>query len=228
MKSLNKKKNLTVTITIILVILVLYTYKLSINYKNDKIIEKLVGKKSPLKDLTKRMNRIPKQISDVTKKVNNVTNFVGKAVISPMKDAFNSIQKSFVEIGYLVIDIFNEFKKIPKCIISYIVWCFVNIIEQLTDLLLLPIITLFYKKLIFRFFPGYYDKAYPKYTLKAITISFDVIFYIISYIAEFLGIKKIFYNDECFSFVGKIERRKDKIKNHFIDAGNSFSNFGKT
>ena len=79
------------------------------------------------------------------------------------------------------------------------------------------------KKIFGRFYPA----TIVGHFIKFLNWFVNFHFYILSLIGSFFGITDLFYKEKCFNFTGNFKKRIDNMKKHLIDAGNSFTQFGK-
>ena len=95
--------------------------------------------------------------------------------------------------------------------------------EQVIMAIIFPIIQKILKKIFGRFYPA----TIVGYFIKFLNWFINFHFYILSLIGSFFGITDLFYKEKCFNFTGNFKKRIDNMKKHLIDAGNSFTQFGK-
>ena len=166
---------------------------------------------------------ITNQLKAVTKVVTNVIKGIKSGVVTPLVNVFKYIGLMFSQLGLLIFDFLLQIAQIPTCLISYITWIFITLKDQVIMTIVLPIIQKILKKIFGRFYPA----TIIGYFIKFLNWFINFHFYILSLIGSFFGITDLFYKEKCFNFTGNFKKRIDNMKKHLIDAGNSFTQFGK-
>lgn len=191
-----------------------------------KTVEKNMQKqmKTAIKQSTKpiigAIKKIVKQINSILQKI---IKGIKSGVVTPLVNVFKYIGLMFSQLGLLIFDFLLQIAKIPTCLISYIIWIIMTLKEQVIMAIIFPIIQKILKKIFGRFYPA----TIVGYFIKFLNWFINFHFYILSLIGSFFGITDLFYKEKCFNFTGNFKKRIDNMKKHLINAGNSFTQFGK-
>lgn len=169
------------------------------------------------------IGKITKQLQSITSMITNVINGIKSGVVTPIVNVFKYIGLMFSQLGLLIFDFLLQIAQIPTCLISYMIWITMTLKDQIIMKILLPIIQKVLKKIFGRFYPA----TIVNYFIKFLDWFISAHFYVLSSIGSFFGINDLFYKDKCFNFTGNFKKRIDNMKKHLIDAGNSFTKFGK-
>jgi len=175
------------------------------------------------KPITSVLKIITNQLNTVTKIVTNVIKGIKSGVVTPLVNVFKYIGLMFSQLGLLIFDFLLQIAQIPTCLISYIIWIIMTLKEQVIMAIIFPIIQKILKKIFGRFYPA----TIVGYFIKFLNWFINFYFYTLSLIGSFFGITDLFYKEKCFNFTGNFKKRIDNMKKHLIDAGNSFTQFGK-
>jgi hypothetical protein len=175
------------------------------------------------KPITSVLKIITSQLNAVTKVVTNAIKGIKSGVVTPLVNVFKYIGLMFSQLGLLIFDFLLQIAQIPNCLISYIIWIIMTLKEQVIMAIIFPIIQKILKKIFGRFYPA----TIVGYFIKFLNWFVNFYFYILSLIGSFFGITDLFYKEKCFNFTGNFKKRIDNMKKHLIDAGNSFTQFGK-
>jgi hypothetical protein len=175
------------------------------------------------KPITSVLKIITNQLNAVTKVVTNVIKGIKSGVVTPLVNVFKYIGLMFSQLGLLIFDFLLQIAQIPTCLISYIIWIIMTLKDQIIMTIVLPIIQKILKKIFGRFYPA----TIVGYFIKFLNWLINFHFYILSLFGSFFGITDLFYKEKCFNFTGNFKKRIDNMKKHLIDAGNSFTQFGK-
>lgn len=186
-----------------------------------KAIKKAIKKST--KPITSVLKIITNQLKAITKVVTNVIKGIKSGVVTPLVNVFKYIGLMFSQLGLLIFDFLLQIAQIPTCLISYIIWIIMTLKEQVIMAIIFPIIQKILKKIFGRFYPA----TIVGYFIKFLNWFINFHFYILSSIGSFFGITDLFYKEKCFNFTGNFKKRIDNMKKHLIDAGNSFTQFGK-
>jgi hypothetical protein len=192
--------------------------------KINKLEKKMENKvNSSVKPIKKSITNVSSKLSSISDIVNNIIKGIKNGVVTPLITVFKHIGLMFSQLGLLIFDFLLQIAQIPICLISYITWIFVTLKDQVITTIVLPIIQKIFKKIFGRFYP----ETIVSYFIKFLNWLINFHFYILSLFGSLLGINEIFYKEKCFNFTGNFKKRIDKMKKHLIDAGNSFTQFGK-
>jgi len=186
-----------------------------------KAIKKAIDQST--KPITSVLKIITNQLKAVTKVVTNLIKGIKSGVVTPLVNVFKYIGLMFSQLGLLIFDFLLQIAQIPTCLISYIIWIIMTLKEQVIMAIIFPIIQKILKKIFGRFYPA----TIIGYFIKFLNWFINFHFYILSLIGSFFGITDLFYKEKCFNFTGNFKKRIDNMKKHLIDAGNSFTQFGK-
>lgn len=175
------------------------------------------------KPITSVLKIITNQLNAITKILTNVMKGIKSGVVTPLVNVFKYIGLMFSQLGLLIFDFLLQIAQIPTCLISYIIWIIMTLKEQIIMAIIFPIIQKLLKKVFGRFYPA----TIVGYFIKFLNWFINFYFYILSLIGSFFGISDLFYKEKCFNFTGNFKKRIDNMKKQLIDAGNSFTQFGK-
>jgi phage-related protein len=170
--------------------------------------------------IVSKINNIVKQINSILQKI---IKGIKSGVVTPLVNVFKYIGLMFSQLGLLIFDFLLQIAQIPTCLISYIIWIIMTLKEQVIMAIIFPIIQKILNKIFGRFYPA----TIVGYFIKFLNWFINFHFYILSLIGSFFGITDLFYKEKCFNFTGNFKKRIDNMKKHLIDAGNSFTQFGK-